>query len=304
MQLDYSRFKQEINLTQYAAHLGYEVDRKKSTRSSIAMRSGADKVIISRRGAIWVYFSVSDDQDNGTIIEFAQNRTNKTIFEIGKELNSWLNGGATLPEPKSYVADVTEQEYDPERIKRIFGRCRPVTEQDYIESRGVTRALLSLQRFTGRIFLDRYQNAVFPHYNVKGICGLEFKNIDACYFARGSEKTLWRSNRKAEDDTLIISEAVLDGLSYHQIFNNEKALYAATGGGMSPEQAGLIRDFAQNWDSLKKIILITDNDQGGDKLTARVLAAIGEGTFSGEVIRHSPERQGEDWNDVLTASQP
>ena len=44
-QLDYSKFKTEINLTQYAAHLGYEVDRKKSTRSSIAMRKDSDKVI-------------------------------------------------------------------------------------------------------------------------------------------------------------------------------------------------------------------------------------------------------------------
>lgn len=55
-QLEFSRFKSEINLTQYAAHLGYEIDRKKSTRSSIAMRNGADKIIISRRGPLWVYF--------------------------------------------------------------------------------------------------------------------------------------------------------------------------------------------------------------------------------------------------------
>jgi len=89
-QLDFSRFKSEINLTQYAAHLGYEIDKKKSTRSSVAMRSGADKIIISRRSGIWVYFSVSDDHDNGTIIDFAQNRTHKAIAEIGRELKSGL----------------------------------------------------------------------------------------------------------------------------------------------------------------------------------------------------------------------
>ncbi len=49
---DFSRFKSDINLTQYAAHLGYEVDKKKSTRSSIAMRNGGDKIIISKRGHV------------------------------------------------------------------------------------------------------------------------------------------------------------------------------------------------------------------------------------------------------------
>lgn len=303
MQLDFSRFKQDINLTQYAAHLGYEVDRKKSTRSSIAMRNGGDKVIISRRNAMWVYFSVTDDQDNGTILDFAEKRTGKSISEIGKELNTWLNGSASLPEPKSYVAEVEEQEYDPSRIKRIFSKCRAVTQHAYLESRGIDKALLSSPRFAGRIFIDRYQNAVFPHYGAKGICGLELKNTDKCFFARGSEKTLWRSNGRAGDDTLIIGEAVLDGLSYHQLFMPDNAMYAATGGGMSPEQAALIQHYSQNTPTLKKIITITDNDQGGDKLTARIMAAIEDGGFSGETIRHSPQQQGADWNDVLTSSR-
>ena len=80
--LDYSRFKTDINLTQYAAYFGYEIDAKKSTKSSIAMRRDGDKVIISRKGANWVYFSVMDDSDNGSIIDFVQKRTSKKILEI------------------------------------------------------------------------------------------------------------------------------------------------------------------------------------------------------------------------------
>ena len=91
--LDYSRFKTDINLTQYAAHIGYEIDDKKSTQSSIAMRKDSDKIIVSRKGANWVYFSVMDDRDNGSIIDFIQYRTDQDLKTIGVELNTWLGGG-------------------------------------------------------------------------------------------------------------------------------------------------------------------------------------------------------------------
>lgn len=303
-QLDYSRFKSEINLTQYAAHLGYEIDRKKSTRSSIAMRKDGDKIIISRRGNLWVYFSVSDDSDNGTIIDFAEKRTNKSLKEIGYELQSWITGGAVLPQAKSYVQEVEEQEYDPARVANVFKRCRPAQNHAYLESRGFTRGLLLSPRFAGRIFTDRYQNAAFPHYGSIGICGLELKNADKAIFVKGSEKTLWRSNVRAGDDTLILSEAVIDALSHAVLFPNETAIYAATGGGMSPEQTKIIRQAACGIKSLKRILVITDNDTGGDRLSDKILNALAESGFSGEIARHSPDTRGDDWNDVLTTNQP
>ena len=54
------RFKTDINLTEYAVHLGYEVDRRARSRHSIAMRhhSGDDKVIVARNhNGHWMYFS-------------------------------------------------------------------------------------------------------------------------------------------------------------------------------------------------------------------------------------------------------
>ena len=42
------RFKRNINMTEYAAHLGYTVDRRASSLNSVAMHRQADhdKVII------------------------------------------------------------------------------------------------------------------------------------------------------------------------------------------------------------------------------------------------------------------
>lgn len=299
----FTDFRQQINLTQYAAHLGYEIDKKKSTKSSIAMRKNGDKIIISRKGANWVYFSVIDDNDNGSIVDFIGNRTHKEIAEIGKELNTWLGGGVSYPSPKSYVRDIEEQVYDPERVKRIFYYCKPVFNHAYLESRGLNRELLKSARFTGRIFKDRYHNAVFPHYKGKGICGLELKNESKNFFVRGSEKTLWRSNARHTDNTLVIAEAVIDALSYAALFPSQTALYTATGGGMSSEQGGIIRYAAQNFKNLKKIIMITDNDQGGDRLTEKLETVISEAKAGIEIIRHSPKTRGDDWNDVLTINQ-
>ena len=68
--------KSSINLTEYAASLGYLMDRRASSRNSVVMRHGnGDKIVIARgHDAHWIYFSVRDDTDNGTIVDFVQHR--------------------------------------------------------------------------------------------------------------------------------------------------------------------------------------------------------------------------------------
>lgn len=296
---DFARFKSEINLTQYAAAIGYEIDRKNSTKASVKMKNGCDTVIISKRNAVWVYFSPVDDRDNGTIINFVQNRTGKSLPEVGAELQSWIGGGVSLPQAKSYVREVEEQEYDPARVEKIFKKCRAVKNHAYLEGRGLSQGVLSSPRFAGRIYADRYGNVAFPHYNGKDICGLELKNADKALFVRGSEKTFWRSNCKQGDDTLVIGEAVIDVVSHAMLFPNETSVYAATGGGMSPDQEDILKSCVQGFKSLKTVILAMDNDQGGERLTQKIKNILEKCGFSGEIVCHSPETQGQDWNNVL-----
>lgn len=57
-------FKSRINLTEYASAQGYLLDRKHSSRNSVAMRGPTgDKVIIARdaRDGNWIYFSLTDE---------------------------------------------------------------------------------------------------------------------------------------------------------------------------------------------------------------------------------------------------
>lgn len=64
------RFKTTINLTEYATSQGYQLDKRASSRNSVVMRHPAgDKVVIARgEDQHWIYFSVRDDADNGSII--------------------------------------------------------------------------------------------------------------------------------------------------------------------------------------------------------------------------------------------
>ncbi len=289
----FSNFKRDINLSVFAAMFDYEIDRKKSTKTSIAMKSGNDKVIISKKGGVWVYFSVFDDQDSGTIVDFVANRSNKSLPEIGQLLSQW--SGLRAPTP---AYQVENQAYDTERVQEIFSKCRAVQSHAYLERRGLGSKLLSSDRFAGRIFTDRFNNAVFPHYRNKTVCGLELKNAERGLLVRGSQKTFWRSNSKATDTTVVVTEAVIDALSYQKLFQLKNAMYLATGGGVSQRQCQLLSDLLTAT-QFKKVVVATDNDQGGDRIAERVLQAIEQAQFGGKISRHRPLHAGTDWNDAL-----
>ena len=54
------RFKVEINLSQFAAGYGCQLDKRASSRNSAVMRNlEGDKIIVAREGQHWVYFSVT-----------------------------------------------------------------------------------------------------------------------------------------------------------------------------------------------------------------------------------------------------
>ncbi len=303
---DFSRYKKDINLTEYAAFAGYSIDRKKSTRSSIVMRhANGDKVIISRRAALWVYFSAHDDTDNGTIVDFISKRTGKSLNDIGRELSGWIGEGAPRIDPASFAREVTEQAYDRQRVKFLFSKVRPLQSYPYLEGeRKIGRDVLSDRRFSGKLFSDRYGNVVFPHYDREGLCGLELKNRDKGVLTRGSEKGLWMSRRLVTDTALVMTEAGIDALSYHDLFRPENTAYAAVSGTMNEKQFDLALDLIGSFPNLQTVILGVDNDRGGEAIASKIEQAIAEaGEFTGTVRRHIPVIAGQDWNAFLKSTR-
>src|SRR5258708_1470347 len=98
MDSELESFKSSIDLRPYAAAQGYQLDRKESSRGSAVMRhANGDKIIIKRDvDGHHVYFSVRDERDNGTIIDFARNRKGLSLGAVRKELRQWSGRPAEL----------------------------------------------------------------------------------------------------------------------------------------------------------------------------------------------------------------
>src|ERR1035441_8467958 len=84
-------FKRKIDLRQFAVSLGYQMDRRENWRGSTVLRRGADKIVVKRnRNGHYVFFSVRDDSDHGTLIDFLQRRQNLTLGAVRQILRPWI----------------------------------------------------------------------------------------------------------------------------------------------------------------------------------------------------------------------
>src|ERR1700730_4389632 len=101
-------FKTDINLTEYAAASGYSLDRTASSRNSAVMvHPERDKIIVAvDRDRHWIYFTIGEDTDNGSLIDFVQKRKGRHLGASRRELRPWLFDLAptlTRPDPQSYL---------------------------------------------------------------------------------------------------------------------------------------------------------------------------------------------------------
>lgn len=291
------RFKAQINLTEYAASCGYAIDNGTSSRSSATMRRpDGDKIIVSKStGGDWVYFSVRDDRDNGTIIDFVQNRGGGSLGEVRKTLRGWF-GSSRPPVPKkNYSPSLIPLEKDLATVLMNYEKAEHKLNVPCLAARGLNSEVLKQKQFLGRFRIDKRGNVLFPHYNKDGLCGYEIKNKNFTGFSPGGIKGLWYSLCSTTDRTLVFTESAIDGLSYHVLNPDPNARYMSTGGTMNPQQPGLLRAAMERMQKGSVLVLAFDNDKGGEEITEEVKAIA---PSSIEIRRPLPP-VGTDWNDTL-----
>ncbi len=263
-------FKRRINLTEYAAAQGYVLDRKESSRNSVTMRGpDGDKIIIGKdaNSGHWIYFSVRNDADNGTIIDFVQNRFQEGLGEVRKALRPWVGSSPQSPRrpaPESFVGDVEPISRDLARIRAQFAAMQPVRAHPYLErERCISAAVLTDPRFAGKIYIDRHGNAVFPHRDRDGLCGFELRNTRFKGFAKGGQKGLWYSAPTSGDRNLVITESAIESLSYHALHSAEGTRYFSIAGEMNPVQRQLLESAFRKLPPGASIRMATNHDAGG-----------------------------------------
>jgi hypothetical protein len=262
--------------------------------------SNGDKIIIKRdTDSHYVYFSVRDTADHGSIIDFAKRRLSLSLGAVRKELRPWVGmPSSTLPA----YPELRKLVKDRLRVKRAYVRMADAPDHPYLLiKRRITGKVLGSERFAGTVRIDARGNAVFPHFDADGLCGYELKNRDFTGFASGGSKGLWISNAKDDDARMIFCESAIDALSYAVLFPDDHARYASIGGKPNPVQPELIRAAAARMPVGSEIIAAMDADSDGRGL-AEVVRHATELTGRADLQFRIHEPEGfKDWNDVLKA---
>jgi len=301
-------FKTRIDLEQYAAAQGYVSDRRARSSTSRTMKhADGDKIIIGMGAdGHWIYCSIGDFNDNGSIIDFVMHRRGYNLGQVRRELRPWLNNPPrtvaenTAPPLKPVVIDLAGVRREYEAAEAVSGHHPYLTDQ-----RSIPATLLASERFACMIRSDQVGAALFPHWNLqRKICGFEKKNQGFTGFAKGGQKGAWGSRKQDTDAKLVICETAIDALSYAALFGYENTRFASTGGALNPLQPGILNQMIRQLPEGCEVIAAVDHDEGGLAI-AETLRPIFE-SITGNQGRddlsfriHHPEQAGQDWNDVL-----
>ena len=315
-----SRFKRDVNLIEYAAASGYQLDRRASSAGSKTMRNAhGDKIIVYRsKNDAQRYFSVRDERDNGSVIDFIANRDakyrsggNVNLGEIRKHLREYTH---SPPPVRLAEADrsLTTIPKDRAAVALEVSRARVVTDHAYLTGKGegerhLSASILNSKRFAGTWLEQapnakaprlREQNVLFPHHDREGLSGYEQKNRGFTGFAKGGDKGLWVSKAFKGDSRLVIAESAIDAISYHHVHGSDGTRYASFGGGLSPNQPKLIKAAIDRMPAGAEIVAAVDSDKDGIKFADKIgeLAAAHPGGVSFRT--HTPSHA-KDWNDHL-----
>ncbi len=306
MDEELDRFKR-MNLSHFAASRGYRLVRREATRgggsrgstaSSLLMRQPTtdDKIVVRIDGdGHWTYFSVRDDRDNGTIIDFVLRRGARTLSEARQELRAWA--GEIHSAARSPVVRPRPKAIDSANIRDMFARASTAANHPYLNRRGLRPETLASARFAGTWRVDCRGDLLFPHFDgprPEDLCGFERKSASFSGFSAGGRKTVWVSNARRGDDALVITEAVIDAFSYHQLHPNELTRYLSTSGSIGERQTRHLAAAMVDLPPRCLVALATDNDDAGDRLAERIGNLGGDARYE----RHRPPA-GKDWNEWL-----
>lgn len=306
-------FKQ-INLSLIASSYGYEIVRKKSTRHSVLMASGSDKIIIAQNGQHYVYCSVYDPGSAGTAVDFAQKviEPGCSLGRVRQLLRPFLDGGyrASLQHKyrENYQASIKPSEPDLLAVAARFSRFEPISEpHPYLcETRGIPFELLQSRRLAGRVLHCPVRQAVvFPHYgkseteSSRCLTGYEIKGRGVTLFSKGGRKGLWMSRAFKNDRVLAVTESGLDALSYLAVRGEEGVRVCSIGGQLNSQQPELLKSAIERMGEGAQVVAAFDNDVAGDRLTEQLQHLLIETARSDLEFRNDrPQIRSRDWNNV------
>lgn len=285
-----------------AERFGYSVDERESSINSRILRGPNDDKISIRQeaDAHWTYFSIRDEKDNGTIIDFVQLRKNLNLGQARKLLREVIKElGKGSPNSFSYCPPQETQKAKAKAKDPIPAPKSLLSGNDHrylIGDRKIPTWIFGDPRFQGIILKDPDRgNVMFPHRNQAGICGYEVRNRKFAGY-QGKREGFWITNGYRESMSIMICESAIDCLSHAALFPDQKNAYISLSGSMSREQKAFLKKILEwAFRTRKEIISGVDQDPAGDSFRRTFNNLAPTGMF----IRPMFPPEAKDWNDVI-----
>lgn len=290
------RFKREANIAEVAQVFGYYIDKEKSSRAVKQLRNDqtGDKIVVSRNEANehYIYFSMRNEQDNGTIIDFLQERTGKNLGQVRVWLRKWLKGD--IERNRVQKIAIAPSSANRPKIQNVWDKIENVSFPS--SWRGISVYIWDELMESGKVKIT--QEAIYYKLmDLDGLCGIEKRGFDGeKRIISGSEKGLWSYGNLKEAKEIVIAESPLDALSYKILSGREDIYLLATMGAIGEKQKEILRavlDKAKD----KEITIASDNDLAGEFI-AQEIKEICKEVGAAKLYRAAPQKS-KDWNEEL-----
>jgi len=280
------KFKSEISLFDFARARGFSSRSQSVTgKSSVTMSDGQTKIVVSRKNGNDVFFDVKNSSIRGSIIDFCKHYFDQNLGEVRKTLRAFISKDVKQVNKLKTPTILTESKSDFTDKTLDFYALKSCEGSKYLAKRGV-------QIVEDEIRVDVKGNVCFPHYQSSGaISGWEVKGEGFKGFSSGGKKGFGLIETGA-GESIVISESMLDALSYAQLHTTTVGACVSTGGGIGEDQLQML--VKEVLDRNRPVLIATDNDVFGDELAARLQSLIPRAK------RARPSMK--DWNDVLQSS--
>lgn len=288
--------KQQIDLEEFITANGYYRRRDKWTAKWPVYTNGNETIVIKLPKSQPYKTYKKTNGDYGSIIDFCigrpellQGYTGTPQQRTYQFLRDYCPKNRIVPhQPADRVT--IDYIFDPAMYKAVTDRTTPIF--NYLRKRGITTPTLGSPVFSNIgifTYTDKFKqvhkNIGFPLYNMDGkIVGAEQHNFGYKKMAPGSDKSngIWLSNHLPAVDEIVIGEAAIDLLSYHQLFNQNESnvLYISTSGSLTTSELKNILLIIHKMYVANVYLKVTtafDNDKTGIGYTNKLLLSLLEG---------------------------
>lgn len=280
----FDKYKTEIDLTEFAGSLGYELNKKKSSSKYKVLEKNGEVVIVSHNNTTGedYYYNSDRSSDKGDIISFAKKRVHMLgsleVPEYVKDQDMYIINQA-LGNFKGYVFQepINKAPKKNSSFNKNIYTYYPAKDFKVLNERGIETKVVNDPLFKDRVMNSEFKgkvNIAFPLYDRKeNTIGFDFRSKGVKKLATGTDREngMWTSNKPEKIDNIVVAESPIDLISYHQLFPGKNNYYMATHGSITEKH--IERIIAESRESGAKIALAQDADEAGYTMSLKVIAA-------------------------------